>query len=62
MLKDFMVSSSIPKLSSTEIKHEGDKKIEIKLEDGATLEDIKRQLKEIEQDSASDIDFEEINE
>ena len=52
----------MPKLSSTEIKHENDKKIEIKLEDGATLEDIKRQLKEIEQDSASDIDFEEINE
>ena len=42
--------------------YSGDKKIEIKLEDGATLEDIKRQLKEIEQDSASDIDFEEINE
>ena len=57
-----LLNYAVPKLSSTEIKHEGDKKIEIKLEDGATLEDIKRQLKEIEQDSASDIDFEEINE
>ncbi len=57
-----LLNYAVPKLSSTEIKHENDKKIEIKLEDGATLEDIKRQLKEIEQDSASDIDFEEINE
>lgn len=57
-----LLNYAVPKLSSTEIKHDTDRKIEIKLQDGATLEDIKRQLEEIERETAADIDFEEINE
>ena len=56
-----LLNYAVPKLSSTEIKHDGQRKIEIKLEDGATLEDIKRQLREIEKDNTDDVDFEEIN-
>jgi len=57
-----LLNYAVPKLSSSEVKTTSDRKIEIKLEDGATLEDIKRQLEEIENDNAQDIDFEEIDE
>lgn len=56
-----LLNYAVPKLSSSEVKNTSDRKIEIKLEDGATLEDIKRQLEEIENDNAQDIDFEEID-
>ena len=56
-----LLNYAVPKLSSSEVKHETNRKIEIKLEDGATLDDIKRQLEEIEKEGTDDVDFEEIN-
>jgi len=51
---------AIPKLQSTEIKKDTDTKIEIKLNEGATLEDIKNQIRGL--DDAEDIDFTELDE
>ena len=48
----------MPKLSSTEIKKDTDTKIEINLNEGATLEDIKRQIRGL--DEAEDIDYTEL--
>ena len=55
-----LMNYSIPKLQSTEIKKDTDTKIEIKLNEGATLEDIKNQIRGL--DDAEDIDFTELDE
>ena len=49
----------MPKLSSTEIKRDSETKIEINLNEGATLEDIKRQIRGLEE--AEDIDYTELD-
>jgi hypothetical protein len=54
-----LMNYAIPKLSSTEIKKDTDTKIEIKLNEGATLEDIKNQIRGL--DDTEDIDFTEID-
>ena len=45
----------MPKLSSTEIKKDTDTKIEINLTEGATLDDIKNQIRGLE--DVEDIDL-----
>ena len=55
-----LMNYAMPKLSATEIKKDTDTKIEIKLNEGATLEDIKNQIRGL--DDAEDIDFTELDE
>tara|TARA_Y100000004_G_scaffold153547_1_gene177306 strand:+ start:131 stop:553 length:423 start_codon:yes stop_codon:yes gene_type:complete len=54
-----LMNYAIPKLQSTEIKKDTDTKIEIKLNEGATLDDIKNQIRGLE--DAEDIDYSEID-
>jgi hypothetical protein len=54
-----LMNYAIPKLQSTEIKKDSDTKIEIKLNEGATLEDIKKQIRGL--DETEDIDFTELD-
>ena len=54
-----LMNYAMPKLQSTEIKKDTDTKIEINLNEGATLEDIKKQIRGLE--DAEDIDFTEID-
>ena len=54
-----LMNYAMPKLQSTEIKKDTDTKIEIKLNEGATLEDIKNQIRGL--DDAEDIDFTELD-
>ncbi len=49
----------MPKLQSTEIKKDTETKIEIKLNEGATLDDIKNQIRGLEE--AEDIDYTELD-
>ncbi len=55
-----LMNYAMPKLSSTEIKRDSETKIEINLNEGATLEDIKRQIRGL--DEAEDIDYTELDE
>ena len=55
-----LMNYAMPKLQSTEIKKDTDTKIEINLNEGATLEDIKNQIRGL--DDAEDIDFTELDE
>ena len=55
-----LMNYAMPKLSATEIKKDTDTKIEIKLNEGATLDDIKKQIRGRE--DAEDIDYTEIDE
>ena len=55
-----LMNYAMPKLSATEIKKDTDTKIEIKLNEGATLDDIKKQIRGLE--DAEDIDYTEIDE
>ena len=55
-----LMNYAMPKLSSTEIKRDSETKIEINLNEGATLEDIKRQIRGLE--DAEDIDYMELDE
>ena len=54
-----LMNYAMPKLSSTEIKKDTDTKIEINLTEGATLDDIKNQIRGLE--DAEDIDYTEID-
>jgi len=54
-----LMNYAMPKLSSTEIKKDNDTKIEINLNEGATLDDIKRQIRDL--DDTEDIDFIELD-
>ena len=54
-----LMNYAMPKLSSTEIKKETDTSIEIKLTEGATLEDIKNQIRGLEE--AEDTDYIELD-
>tara|TARA_Y100001963_G_scaffold95554_1_gene131528 strand:- start:988 stop:1404 length:417 start_codon:yes stop_codon:yes gene_type:complete len=54
-----LMNYAIPKLSSTEIKKDTDTKIEIKLNEGATLDDIKNQIRGLE--DTEDIDYTDID-
>ena len=54
-----LMNYAMPKLSSTEIKRDSETKIEINLNEGATLEDIKRQIRGLEE--AEDIDYTELD-
>ena len=54
-----LMNYAMPKLSSTEIKRDSETKIEINLNEGATLEDIKRQIRGL--DEAEDIDYTELD-
>jgi hypothetical protein len=54
-----LMNYAIPKLTSTEIKKDTDTKIEINLNEGATLDDIKKQIRGLE--DTEDIDFTEID-
>ena len=54
-----LMNYAIPKLQSTEIKRDTDTKIEINLTEGATLDDIKKQIRGLE--DAEDIDYTEID-
>jgi hypothetical protein len=54
-----LMNYAIPKLQSTEIKKDTDTKIEINLNEGATLEDIKKQIRGLEE--TEDIDFTELD-
>ena len=55
-----LMNYAMPKLSATEIKKDTDTKIEIKLNEGATLDDIKKRIRGLE--DAEDIDYTEIDE
>ena len=55
-----LMNYAMPKLSSTEIKKDTDTKIEINLNEGATLDDIKNQIRGLEE--AEDIDYAEVDE
>ena len=55
-----LLNYALPKLSSTEIKKDTDTQIEIKLNEGTTLDDIKKQIRGLEE--AEDIDYTELNE
>lgn len=55
-----LMNYAMPKLSSTEIKRDSETKIEINLNEGATLEDIKNQIRGLEE--AEDIDYTELDE
>ena len=54
-----LMNYAMPKLSSTEIKKDTDTKIEITLNEGATLDDIKNQIRGLE--DADDIDYAEVD-
>ena len=54
-----LMNYAMPKLSSTEIKKDTDTKIEINLTEGATLDDIKNQIRGLE--DADDIDYSEVD-
>ena len=54
-----LMNYAMPKLQSTEIKKDTDTKIEINLNEGATLEDIKKQIRGL--DETEDIDFTELD-
>ena len=54
-----LMNYAMPKLSSTEIKKDNDTKIEIKLNEGATLDDIKNQIRGLE--DAEDIDYTDLD-
>ena len=54
-----LMNYAIPKLTSTEIKRDSETKIEINLNEGATLDDIKKQIRGLE--DAEDIDFTELD-
>ena len=54
-----LMNYAMPKLSSTEIKKDTDTKIEINLTEGATLDDIKNQIRGLE--DAEDIDYTELD-
>ena len=54
-----LMNYAMPKLSSTEIKKDTDTKIEINLNEGATLDDIKNQIRGLE--DADDIDYTELD-
>ncbi len=54
-----LMNYAIPKLQSTEIKKDTDTKIEIKLNEGATLDDIKNQIRGLE--DTEDIDYTDID-
>ena len=54
-----LLNYAMPKLSSTEIKRDSETKIEINLTEGATLEDIKNQIRGLEE--AEDIDYTELD-
>ena len=55
-----LMNYAMPKLSATEIKKDTDTKIQINLNEGATLDDIKNQIRGLE--DAEDIDYTEIDE
>ena len=55
-----LMNYAMPKLSSTEIKKDTDTKIEINLNEGATLDNIKNQIRGLE--DADDIDYAEVDE
>jgi ribosomal protein S6 len=55
-----LMNYAMPKLSATEIKKDTDTKIEINLNEGATLDDIKKQIRGLE--DAEDIDYTELDE
>ena len=55
-----LMNYAMPKLSSTEIKRDSETKIEINLTEGATLEDIKNQIRGLEE--AEDTDYIELDE
>ena len=54
-----LLNYALPKLSSTEIRKDTDTQIEIKLNEGTTLDDIKKQIRGLEE--AEDIEFTEID-
>jgi len=54
-----LMNYAMPKLSSTEIKKDTDTKIEINLSEGATLDDIKNQIRGLE--DAEDIEYTELD-
>ena len=54
-----LMNYAIPKLTSTEIKKDTDTKIEINLNEGATLDDIKKQIRGLE--DAEDIDYTDLD-
>tara|TARA_R110002167_G_scaffold354958_2_gene569068 strand:+ start:18 stop:437 length:420 start_codon:yes stop_codon:yes gene_type:complete len=54
-----LMNYAIPKLTSTEIKRDSDTKIEINLNEGATLDDIKKQIRGLE--DAEDIDYTDLD-
>ena len=54
-----LMNYAMPKLQSTEIKRDTDTKIEINLTEGATLDDIKNQIRGLE--DAEDIDYTELD-
>ena len=54
-----LMNYAIPKLTSTEIKRDSDTKIEINLNEGATLDDIKNQIRGLE--DAEDIDYTDLD-
>jgi len=54
-----LMNYAMPKLSSTEIKKDTETKIEINLTEGATLDDIKKQIRGLEE--AEDIDYTELD-
>jgi hypothetical protein len=54
-----LMNYAIPKLSSTEIKRDSETKIEINLNEGATLEDIKNQIRGLE--DAEDVEYTELD-
>jgi len=54
-----LMNYAMPKLSSTEIKRDSETKIEINLTEGATLEDIKNQIRGLEE--AEDTDYIELD-
>ena len=54
-----LMNYAMPKLQSTEIKKDTETKIEINLNEGATLDDIKNQIRGLE--DAEDIDYTELD-
>ena len=54
-----LMNYALPKLSATEIKKDSDTQIEIKLSEGTTLDDIKQQIRGLEE--AEDIDYTELD-
>ena len=54
-----LMNYAMPKLSATEIKKDTDTKIQINLNEGATLDDIKNQIRGLE--DAEDIDYTDLD-